>query len=474
MRVSDSNSTELKTNSYYADNHQEKRFVNSMVFRLFMLILLLAALYFPVFLMGNALTEHLKQQQTISNTLSEQWGNEQTIVGPIISIPYVERISKIESQTDSNGVRSSVSKDIFNSKTLVLLPENLRINADIKHKTLTKKELQASVYEADIELTGNFNLEALPKPSAYNSIEWDKAFLAMGVNKNHSVRITSPLRWEGSSSAFRPGTNLPHMLKNGFHAGLEEVVSDAELPQFKIQLKLKGKQRFAFAPMGQQTNATIKSDSSQLIINSDINAASSVRTDDSFEAVWRISNLVRNYPQQWLLEEGSEVLVKPDFYSVLAGVETQQNKAPANEMLFKIKSILPLIIPMLGILFLSILILEFKRNSAARPKFLHYLIASLSVLSIPLILLTIKDLSNFEQAFQIAAGTSLVLTVIYLMSALKSFFKAFYILLIMSSMYGALYIYLQLPEYALFALSAAGLFITVLLMMTSVNIQEDE
>ena len=474
MHVSDSNSTKLKTNTYLGDSYQDKRFVNSMVFRLFALLMLLALLYIPVLMLEKAFDEHLNQQQTISNELSDQWGNQQTLIGPILSIPYVERISKIESQTDSNGVRSSVSKDIFNNKTLMLLPENLRINASLKDKILTKDSIQANVYEGEVELSGNFNLESLPKPSAYNSIEWDKAFLALGVNKNQSVKVTSPLRWEGSSSAFKPGTNLSEMLKNGFHANLEEVANDEESPQFKIRLDVKGQQSFKFAPVGELTNASIKNDSAQLTISSDIAANSTVRSDDSYEAIWRLTNLVRNYPQEWLLEEGVKSAVKPDLYKVLAGVDIKPKVQTANQTLMKIKTILPYLIPILGLLFLSILILEFKRNTHAKPKLLHYLVISLSVLSIPLILLTIKDLTNFEQAYQIAAGTSLILITIYTMSVLRSFFKAFYILLVIASLYGALYVYLQLPEYTLFALSAAGLFITVLMMMASINIYEDE
>lgn len=474
MHVSDSNSAELKTNKYYGDSYQEKRFMHSMVFRVFALLVLLALLYLPVLMMEEAFVDHFKQQQNMTNELSKQWGNEQKIAGPILSIPYVERISKIESQTDSKGITSSISKDIFNNKTLILLPENLRINANLKDKILTKDNIETTVFEGDIELSGNFNLENLPKPSAFNSIEWDKAFLAMGVSNNISTKVSSPLRWEGSSAAFKPGTNLNHIMKSGFHANLEDVANDAELPQFRILLNIRGNHNLSFAPMGESTTASIKSESPTLEVQGNLAATSTVRTNDSFEAIWRISNLVRNYPQEWLIEKDDFTAIDVDFFSVLAGVNFNEHSQTKDSKLSKIQAILPYLIPILGVIFLSILIFEFKRNSHSKPKFLHYLVISLSVLSIPIILLTIKDLTSFEQAYQIAAGTSIVLIVIYMMSALKSFFKAFYILLIIASLYGALYVHLQMPEYNLFALSAAGLFITILLMMASINIHEDE
>ena len=474
MHVSDSNPAELKTNKYYGDSTNEKRFANSMIFRVFALILLIALLYIPIHFMGQWFEDQNKNQQTLSQSLAEQWGNDQIIIGPIISIPYVERISKIQSQTDSKGITSSISKDIFNTKTLFLLPENLRINAKLEEKKLTENNVDAFVYQGDVELSGNFNLESLPKPSSYTSIEWDKAFLSMGVSKNQSVKVSSPLRWEGSSTAFKPGTKLNSFLKNGYHTHLEDVANDSELPQFKILLNVKGNHSFKFAPMGELTSASIKSNSSKVIVNADIPASSKIRSDDSFEAIWRIPNLVRNYPQEWLIEEGVENTINPDFYSVLAGLSVKTETKTTDTVSSKIHSMLPFLLTIVGTLFLSVMIFEFKRNAHSKPKFLHYIVMSLSILSMPLILLTLKDLTSFEQSYQIAAGTSIILIVIYMMSALKSFFKAFYILLVLASLYGALYVYLQLPEYILFALSATVLFIIVLLMMASTNLHEDE
>jgi len=474
MNVTDSDTPTLRRNTHYNDNFQDKQFVNSMVFRVFVLLLLLGLLWFAVEKIESLFDHEINKRVSISEELSQQWGNEQTIIGPILSIPYVERISRIQSQTDSKGITSSVSKDIFNNKTLILLPENLRLNADLKDKVLTKDNIQANVYQGDIEITGNFNLESLPEASGYNTIEWDKAFIAIAVSENKTVKVSSPLRWEGSSSALTPGTRLPTLLKQGFHASLEEVANDNESPQFRIQLSLKGEKSFKFAPFGELTSATIKSNSSGISVNGDIAASSTVSSEGEFEASWRISNLVRNYPQQWLIDDGDKTDFNVDFSNVLTGVKLTPTESVLDKQFANIKLIIPFLVPMLGILFLSLLLLEFKRNTHSKPKLLHYIVISILVLSTPVLLFTVNQTTNFEQSYQIVAGTIILLIIFYLMFALRSFFKAFYMLLIITCLYGALYVKLQLPEYTLFAFSAAILFIIILLMMASVNLHEDE
>ncbi|MGK0271591.1 MAG: inner membrane protein [Cocleimonas sp.] len=203
-----------------------------MMFRVFALMLLLTLMIIPITMLKNMVDERIIKEQTTIGYMTKDWGNEQTIIGPILSIPYVERIRRIESQTDSNGVNSSVSRDVFSNKTLMLLPENLSIKAELKDKLLKNDKFMTNVYQGEIELSGNFDLDALPEPSGNNSIEWDKAFIAIGLNDNKSVEASTPLRWEGSTAAFKPGTQLPKLIKNGIHASLEEVATENPRPKF--------------------------------------------------------------------------------------------------------------------------------------------------------------------------------------------------------------------------------------------------
>ncbi len=168
------NSSKKSSQNTSRNSHHNKSFFSSMVFRFFVLLLLLALTMIPISMLENLVDYRIEQKQMIVEELSNEWGNEQTIIGPILSIPYVERISRIESQTDSNGLKSSVSRDIFNNKTLMLLPENLRINADLKEKILVQDQTKAYVFQGEIEFSGNFNLDSLPEASGYNTIEWDK------------------------------------------------------------------------------------------------------------------------------------------------------------------------------------------------------------------------------------------------------------------------------------------------------------
>ena len=471
MNVTDSNHEDFLQNTS-KKKHRPMSVFRSMIFRFLTLILLLILCQSLVSMFDSYINDQTTQKQKISNELSQQWGNKQTIIGPILSIPYVERISRIESQTDSKGLKSSISRDIFNNKTLRLLPENLKITADLKERTLKQNESNATVYEGNVELSGNFNLDSLPEPSGYNTIEWDKAFIAMGLSNNKSVEASSPLRWEGSSTAFKPGTELNHLLKQGFHANLETVATDNQSPQFKIQLSLKGTDSFQFAPFGEITTAKITTDASKVNVYGDISESSKVISDDGFEAVWRISNLSRNYPQEWLLDEKQDDKNSYDFSNVLTGVELSSSKSKEAQNIAKVKEVLPYVIPLIAILFLSLFSFEFKQKRMTKPTLLHYLLVSLPILLMPFVLLTLSSLMSFVQSFQIAAASSILLIVMYVLTSLKSFLRGFYILIILGILYGTLYIILELPEYSWMALSAAGLSVTLLLMMSSTKLKE--
>lgn len=481
MNVTDSNKADFKQSSSqnmpqntFQNASQNTNFFSSMIFRVFVLMLLLALSMIPISMLETLVGNQIKLKHKLTEELSNKWGSAQTIIGPILSIPYVEQISRIESETDSNGLKSSVSRDVFANKTLMLLPENLRINAKLKDKALTRDNHKVHVYQGEIELSGNFNLDALPLANDYYTIEWDKAFFSIGLSDNKSVEASTPLHWEDSSAAFKPGTQLPMLLKQGFHANLEDVANDNPLPQFKLQLNLRGKESFQFAPFGEITSAKIISDSSQIKIFGDIPASSKATSSEEFEATWGISNLSRNYPQQWLIGEKENKTPDYDFSSVLTGVQLSLPASATDENHAKIKDMLSYLMPILGILFLSLLIFEFKRNIRSKPKFIHYLVVSFPILLTPIILLTLNNLTSFIQAYQMAAGSSIILIVLYVSTALKSFDRGFYILLILATLFAALFVILEMPEYALFATSTAGLGITMLLMMASFNIQEDK
>ncbi|MGK0271590.1 MAG: inner membrane protein involved in colicin E2 resistance [Cocleimonas sp.] len=92
----------------------------------------------------------------------------------------------------------------------------------------------------------------------------------------------------------------------------------------------------------------------------------------------------------------------------------------------------------------------------------------------PLLLLTLQHTMSFTQGYQMVAATCIFLIVLFVLSITKSFTYGFYLLLILVSIYAAQFINIEMPEYSLFAISAAGVWITILLMLMSFNIKEDK
>ena len=99
-------------------------------------------------------------------------------------------------------------------------------------------------------------------------------------------------------------------------------------------LNLKGFNSFQFAPFGQLSTANISTNWSNTEVHGDIPASSKVSSTEGFEATWRISNLARDYPQQWLIENDQEDKIYYDFKSLLTGVELVSDKTTSNNKIF--------------------------------------------------------------------------------------------------------------------------------------------
>ena len=448
--------------------NQSEVFFKSITVRSFTVILLLFFMTYPLGMVSQFIEQHEKRQNALTEERHSAWGKEQSIVGPILSIPYVERISSIESVTDSSGKSSTVSRNIFNNKTLILLPESLNITATLRDKKDNQNTQTSSLYQAEVELSGTFNLKALPKVTRNTSIEWDKAFLAIGLSDTSTVTTSTPLRWEGSSSQFEPGTRLQNIIKNGFNAKLKDVATDKKSQSFRIQLDFKGRHSFSFAPVGEITNSKITSTWPTPSFSDVISPSSKVMSNEGFEATWRIPNLARSYPQAWLKTINKEAQKSYSLDSINTGVILNK----PNTAYSKIKSLLNYALLSIGIIFLSLLILGCKGRH--RPNLIHYLIIGLSLIAFYPLLFILLEKTSFVQAYQIAAGSIILMITLYLFAAFRHLGKGLVILIILGTLYGTLYINSEMPQYAFFANTGSLLFILLILMVASWNTKDEK
>ena len=437
----------------------KQSFSQSLTFRSILVSLLMLILIIPLLMVNTIVSERDNYYHSVIDNSSKGWGSDQTIIGPVLTVPYIEHITRVETVTDSDGVTKTVSRNVFNDKTMVLLPEVLHINAKLNNEHKKRGIYDTLVYKADLTITGNFDLGLLPAKSKNINIRWKKAWLSLGLSDTKAISNTNPLRWGENSAKFEPGMRLSKILLNGIHASMKNIPDSEKRPNFKIQLSFKGNTRFRFAPVGETSIAKIASKWPHPSFQGDILPTSKIIAEDGFSAEWRIPHLARNYPQSWLMGDESYKLD-----SITTGVDLF---TPVSQY-SKVSRAVKYGALFIGLTFLTFLI--FEVTVKAKMHIIQYAIIGISLILFYLLLISLSEQLSFMMAYIFATSTIIGIITLYTFAVLKSARKSIFIFTLLSSLYAALYLILQMEDYAMLAGAGVMLFVVIILMMATRNI----
>jgi len=445
---------------------QTKSFFTSLTFRSVLIGLLMLLMLIPLMMVDGIVSERGRYYHQVVRDISSGWGQDQAVMGPVLAVPYVVHQTSVETVTDDNGKTRTVSRDIFKDKTMILLPEVLNIHVDLKEAHRKRGIYDSLVYKADIELNGHFDLSDLPQESGKYSIRWRKAWLAVGVSDTKAINSTTPLNWDGSRAKFEPGTRMTKIIPNGFHASMANTVGSSQKgglrPEFKIKLSINGSKGFKFAPLGETTFAKISSGWPHPSFQGDVLPKSKIISKAGFKADWVIPHLARNYPQSWLMDKEEyhlqELITGVDLFTPVS-LYSKVKRAVKYGALF------------IGLTFLTFLV--FEVTVKARLHLIQYAIIGLSLSLFYLLLISLSEQIPFMMAYIYAASTIVGIITLYTFAVLRSFGQGLFILILLGSLYTALYFILQMEDYALIAGSGVMLFVLVILMIATRNIQHD-
>jgi inner membrane protein len=237
--------------------------------------------------------------------------------------------------------------------------------------------------------------------------------------------------------------------------------------EFKIQLSFNGNTRFSFAPLGESTTTTIESSWPHPSFKGGVLPVSKVISAEGFNATWRIPNLARNYPQSWLQGKDNSQSETYKLDSLIASVELF---SPVS-LYSKVSRAVKYGILFIGLTFLSFLI--FEVSVASKIHIIQYAIIGISLALFYLLLISLSEHLAFIKAYAYAAGTTISIITMYTFAVLRSFSKGMFILILLSSLYTALYFILQMEDYALLAGAAVMLFVVLILMIATWNLKYD-
>lgn len=264
-------------------------------------------LLIPTFMIENLISEREWTQDEAIREVSAKWGEEQTISGPFISIPY-HRYVKQFSQKDS------IEKIVQIKEHLHVLPTKLNISGNINPEKRHRGIYEIVVYNSKLDISGTFNqfdLKALDIQT--EDILFDQMQFVVGINDLRGIEKQVSLNWNKEKVSFNSGVPTNDIVGSGINASLAINPNVDKIYNFDLSLDLKGSQKLYFTPVGKVTDINLSSEWSNPSFNGAFLPDNREVNDKGFNADWNILHLNRNYPQIWA---GSQHSIDPSSFGI--------------------------------------------------------------------------------------------------------------------------------------------------------------
>ena len=268
---------------------------SSQFMRLLLLGFLVLLLLIPLARISDVIDERASRRDEAVLEVTDKWGGEQKLTGPVLVVPYTHRWS----ETNSKGVvipHSEIRRAYF-------LPERLDVTGRIDAEERARGIFSVQVYALDLAFAGTFarpDFAALGVQEA--EVDWSKAELAVGISDVRAIQSTPSLTWAGEERAFLPGADACALAENGIHVGVP-LGPNGRAIEFAFPLRLHGSEGVWFVPFARDTTVAVESawpspsfQGSWLPGRREVSPA-------GFRAGWSIPYLGRNYAQAFTGEE---------------------------------------------------------------------------------------------------------------------------------------------------------------------------
>ena len=431
----------------------------SVVFKIAGIAFIILVLLVPLALLGGLIGERETLRDEARRSVAAQWGQEQTLGGPVLTVPYTTV------EVDGNGVRRTVTQYAH------LFPDELDVVGTMEPEVRQRGIFKVVLYNADLRLNGRFPaFDAGALGLNPDQLRTDEAFLQIGVGDMVGIKDAIRVDWNGAERDADPGLTTTDVFQTGVQVPV--ALSD-EGATFSLALDLNGSQQLGLLPVGKETTLRLSAPwDTPSFTGAFLPEAREVRAD-GFDAEWRVLHLNRNYPQTFTGGfGGSTRLASRDAYLGDAMYETSVTGSGASA--FGVELLLPVDeyqktsrAAKYGALFVFLTFLTFFFVETLGGRRIHpvqYLLVGFAVTLFYLLLLAFAEYMPFDGAYGLAAVAILALVTLYSRAIFDSWRLAGMVGGLLTLFYGYFYVLLQLEAFALL-FGSLGLLVTLAITM---------
>ena len=429
---------------------KKEGFTQSITFKGMIVGLLILLMLIPGTLIEGLIWERKERSRETINKINEKWSKPQTIVGPILVIPYSTNIYESKGKTGIAHHEMYITPEVLDIET-TLFPEERYYGI---YKTI--------LYRSDIKITGNF--AAVKDLKINNStIHWGEAYLTLAVGDLRGVANKVSITMNNQQIKAQTGmkqteSDLIFQITDSTMLGSTEELA------FSCALNLNGSSYMDFIPMGQTTTVNLKGDWKAPSFIGSFSPTSTI-DQSGFQAKWTILDFNRNIPSQWVDNESntynticSNLRYQNSLWSENGSssysfgvnlIDTvdhyQQNTRSAKYSIMFI-----------ALTFLVFFFVEIFTKKKIHP--IQYILVGLALILFYVLLLSLSEQIGFGWAYLTSSFAIITMIISYTYSVFKKKKQVGIMTAILIFLYTFLYTILQLEDIALL-IGSIGLFI---------------
>ncbi|HEX3553969.1 MAG TPA: cell envelope integrity protein CreD [Thermoanaerobaculia bacterium] len=429
---------------------EKRRLRDSVALKMAIIGGLILMLLIPLGMVGSLVSERQSRQKETIREVADSWGRPQVLAGPVLTVPYLVHVKNqkgVEVETQEYWVR--------------FLPETLKVEGRVDTEQRNRGIFEVAVYRTALHWTGTFQHPSFEewhvKPQ---DVLWRDAYLSIGVPDMRGITSAVSLAWGRQTLQLAPGGSEPELWPSGLRTPVPDLAGGkpGDVYAFAFDLGVNGSEQLSFLPLGKETTVALRSNWPSPSFDGEFLPARRTVRATGFDASWKVSWFGRSYPQQWRTSEAKELAPAQALNASAFGVQLFQPVDAYQKTERSAKY---------GVLFLVLTFLTFFLYEQFNPFSLHpvqYLLVGFALCLFYLLLLSLSEHAPFGLAYLAASAATVLLIGGYSVAILRGALRASLMTVVLGTLYGYLYVLLQLEDYALL-LGSIGLFLILALVM---------
>jgi len=375
---------------------------------------------------NDIILERQHRNDQVKFDIAKSSAGEQTIIGPILVVPYVEEYT--ETITENNIQKIKQKRD---KRVAYFMPERSALEGGFSNAYKKLGIYKALMYQFGGNIQGHFNLPAnlgLTPLDAKGVLTIQPAYIAIGISDPRGISQKPNLRFLHQDYRLEQGSQVK-TLGNGIHAPIGVLKQGAaqKIP-FELSLNLMGMEKFNYIPIAEDNAIHLQSSWQHPHFSGSFLPVHKTNSN-GFDAQWSVSSLASN--NQALFYNNLDHSGTQNLEALTIGfvepinVYSQADRATKYGLLF------------IGLTFIGFYLFEVLKQLRIHPA--QYTLVGLAMALFYLLLISFAEHIGFAWAYILASTACVLLLGYYLSHVLHSTHHGFIFASLLTALYGALF-----------------------------------